>query len=73
MGVDNFDIYKWNFNRRLLENEENEGKEYEVQYWVYRRDDFDDEYITVKAKSEEEALEKAKAQTKRGKNYKVIK
>ena len=48
-------------------------KEYKVEYWVYRNDDYDDEYITVRAKSEEEAIETAKSETGRGKNYKIYK
>lgn len=71
MSVDNFDIYKWNFNRRLLENEENKNK-YIVQYWLYRNDDYDDYDIEVEAKSEEEAIEKAKEEAYKGKKHKVI-
>jgi hypothetical protein len=55
----------------LLEVESNE-KEYEVQYWVYRNDDYDNDEVTVKASNEEEALEKAKNSVRRGKNFKVI-
>ena len=55
----------------LLEAESNE-KEYEVQYWVYRNDDYDNDEVTVKASNEEEALEKAKNSVRRGKNFKVI-
>jgi len=58
----------------LMEIESNE-KEYEVQYWVYRNDDYDDDSIIVKASSEEEALEKAKnsPEARRGKNFKILK
>ena len=58
----------------LMEIESNE-KEYEVQYWIYRNDDYDDDSIIVKASSEEEALEKAKnsPETRRGKNFKILK
>ena len=55
----------------LLEAESNE-KEYEVEYWIYRNDDYEDDEVTVKASSEEEALEKAKNSVRRGKNFKVI-
>ena len=65
---DNFDHYAWNHKRRLLEE-----KEYEVEYWKYTEDGYDNEYITVKAKSEEEALSKAKDQTRLGKKYKIYK
>jgi hypothetical protein len=57
----------------LMEIESNE-KEYEVQYWIYRNDDYDDDSIIVKASSEEEALEKAKNSLKgKGKNFKILK
>jgi hypothetical protein len=65
---DNFDHYAWNHKRRLFEE-----KEYEVEYWKYTEDGYDNEYITVKAKSEEEALSKAKDQTRLGKKYKIYK
>ena len=52
---DNFDHYAWNNKRRL-----SEAKEYEVEYWVLTRDGYDNEYITVEAESEEEALKKQK-------------
>jgi hypothetical protein len=58
-----------NFNN-LNESEE---KEYEVQYWVYRDDNYDDDYIMVKARSEEEALSKAKEEKYKGKNFKIVK
>jgi len=48
-------------------------KKYEVEYWVYRNDDYTDEEVTVWANSEEEALEKAKTETRRGKNFKILK
>lgn len=56
----------------LSEAESNE-KEYEVEYWVYRNDDYDSDYITVKASSEEEALKKAKEEVRRGKDFKIYK
>lgn len=65
---DNFDHYAWNYKRRLFEE-----KEYEVEYWKYTEDGYDNEYITVKAESEEEALSKAKDQTRLGKKYKIYK
>ena len=70
---DNFDVYAWKRNR-LLESltEDSNEKEYEVQYWVYRNDDYDSDEVIVKASSEEEALEKAKEEAYRGKNFKVI-
>ena len=37
-----------------------EEKEYEVEYWVLTRDGYDNNYIKVNAKSEEEALKKLK-------------
>ena len=48
-------------------------KEYEVEYWVLTRDGYDNEYITVKANSEKEALMKAEEETRRGKNFKIYK
>ena len=65
---DNFDHYAWNNKRRL-----SEAKEYEVEYWVLTRDGYDNEYITVEAGSEEEALKKAEEETRRGKNFKIYK
>jgi len=74
---DNFDLYEWNKKRYLNNIQESdiqtEEKEYEVEYWKYTDDGYDNEYITVKAKSEEEALSKAKDQTKLGKKYKIYK
>ena len=52
---------------------ESEEKEYEVGYWIYRNDDYDDDYVTVMATSEEEALAKAKEENYKGKNFKIIK
>ena len=52
---------------------EAEEKEYEVGYWIYRNDDYDDDYVTVMAKSEEEALAKAKEENYRGKDFKIYK
>ena len=54
-------------------NEATEEKEYEVGYWIYRNDDYDDDYVTVMAKSEEEALAKAKEENYRGKDFKIYK
>tara|TARA_B110000037_G_scaffold81768_1_gene97384 strand:+ start:95 stop:397 length:303 start_codon:yes stop_codon:yes gene_type:complete len=51
---------------------ETEEKEYEVEYWHYIDDGYDNEYIKVRAKSEEEALAKAK-KSRRGKNFKIYK
>ena len=48
-------------------------KEYEVEYWQYTEDGYDNQYITVKAKSEEEALKKAEDETRLGKKYKIYK
>ena len=73
---DNFDVHKWNKNRYLdniQESNDSTEKEYEVEYWRYTEDGYDNEYITVKAKSEEEALKKAKDQTRLGKKYKIYK
>jgi hypothetical protein len=37
-----------------------EEKEYEVGFWIYRNDNYDDDYVKVMAKSEEEAPSKSK-------------
>ncbi len=50
-----------------------EEKEYEVEYWVLTRDGYDNNYIKVNAKSEEEALMKAEEETRRGKDFKIYK
>jgi|TARA_R110000803_G_scaffold62157_1_gene122376 hypothetical protein len=50
-----------------------EEKEYEVEYWVLTADGYDNEYIKVNAKSEGDALMKAKEETRRGKNFKIYK
>jgi len=65
-----FDLHEWNKNRYLNETPENE---YTVQFWVYRNDDYDDDYINIKANSEEEALAKAKEQKYKGKDFKIFK
>ena len=52
---------------------EAEEKEYEVEYWVLTADGYDNEYIKVNAKSEGDALMKAKEETRRGKNFKIYK
>tara|TARA_R110000772_G_scaffold109509_1_gene212748 strand:- start:203 stop:583 length:381 start_codon:yes stop_codon:yes gene_type:complete len=54
-------------------NEATEEKEYEVEFWVYRNDDYDNDYVKVRAKSEEEALAKAKEENYKGKNFKIYK
>ena len=54
-------------------NEATEEKEYEVEFWVYRNDDYDNDYVKVMAKSEEEALAKAKEENYKGKNFKIYK
>jgi hypothetical protein len=54
-------------------NEETEDKKYEVEYWVYKNDNYEDEEITIWAKSEEEALAKAKEENYKGKNFKILK
>lgn len=52
----------------------NEQKEYEVEYWVNTPDGYDNNYVTVKALSSEEAIEKAKQQvTPRAKDFKIYK
>ena len=48
-------------------------KEYEVEYWVLTADGYDNEYIKVMAKSEKEALVKAKDETRLGKDFKIYK
>jgi hypothetical protein len=52
---------------------EAEEKEYEVEYWKYTEDGYDNEYITVTATSEEEALKKAEDQTRLSKHFKIYK
>jgi hypothetical protein len=52
---------------------EAEKKEYEVEYWILTNDGYDNEYIKVNAKSEEDAIMKAKEETRRGKNFKIYK
>ena len=52
---------------------EAEEREYEVEYWILTNDGYDNEYIEVKAKSEKDALIKAKEETRRGKNFKIYK
>ena len=54
-------------------NEATEEKEYEVEFWIYRNDNYDDDQVTVRAKSEEEALAKAKEENYKGKNFKILK
>ena len=54
-------------------NESTEEKEYKVEFWIYRNDDYDDDEVTVMAKSEEEALAKAKKENYKGKNFKILK
>ena len=54
-------------------NESTEEKEYKVEFWIYRNDDYDDDEVTVMAKSEEEALAKAKEENYKGKNFKILK
>ena len=50
-------------------------KEYDVKYWFNTRDGYDYDIITIKASSEEEALQKAKnsPETQRGKDFKIQK
>ena len=52
---------------------EAEKKEYEVEYWILTNDSYDNEYIKVNAKSEEDAIMKAKEETRRGKDFKIYK
>jgi hypothetical protein len=54
-------------------NEDSKEKDFEVQYWIYKNDDYDNESIVVKAKTEEEALLKAKEEKYKGKNFKIVK
>ena len=73
---DNFDVHEWNTKRYLNNIQESNNpaeKEYEVEYWQYTEDGYDNQYITVKAKSEEEALKKAEDETRLGKKYKIYK
>ena len=52
---------------------EAEEKEYEVEYWILTNGGYDNEYITVNTKSEEDAIMKAKEETRRGKDFKIYK
>ena len=73
---DNFDVHEWNKNRYLdniHESNDSTEKEYEVEYWVLTSDGYDNNYIKVNAKSEEEALKKAEEETYRGKDFKIYK
>ncbi|MDB4489657.1 hypothetical protein N9034_00575 [bacterium] len=73
---DNFDVHEWNTKRYLNNIQESNDpaeKEYEVEYWVLTRDGYDNNYIKVNAKSEEEALKKAEEETRRGKDFKIYK
>ena len=73
---DNFDVHKWNKNRYLdniHESNDSTEKEYEVEYWQYTEDGYDNRYITVKAGSEEEALKKAEDETRLSKKFKIYK
>ena len=73
---DNFDVHKWNTKRYLNNIQESNDpaeKEYEVEYWQYTEDGYDNRYITVKAKSEEEALKKEEDETRLGKKYSIYK
>tara|TARA_R110000782_G_scaffold198307_2_gene287347 strand:+ start:1932 stop:2084 length:153 start_codon:yes stop_codon:yes gene_type:complete len=46
-------------------------KNYEIEYWRYTEDGYDNEYITVEAKNETEALTKAKSLTRFSKRHKI--
>tara|TARA_R100000541_G_scaffold11385_1_gene19516 strand:+ start:706 stop:936 length:231 start_codon:yes stop_codon:yes gene_type:complete len=73
---DNFDVHEWNKNRYLdnvQESNDPTEKEYEVEYWQYTEDGYDNRYITVKAGSEKEALQKAESETRLGKDFKIYK
>lgn len=52
-----------------------EGKEnqYEIEYWTSTPDGYDNNYITVNASSEEEAIEIAKQKTRLGSKFSVYK
>ena len=52
---------------------EAEEKEYEVEYWKYTEDGYDNRYIKVMAQSEKEALKKAEDKTRLGKDFKIYK
>ena len=52
---------------------EAEEKEYEVEYWKYTEDGYDNRYIKVMAQSEKEALKKAEDETRLGKDFKIYK
>jgi hypothetical protein len=52
---------------------EAEEKEYEVEYWTYTDDGYDNNYMTVRARSEEEAITKVKGETRLSKDFKIYK
>ena len=60
------------FTDLALNENEIPTKKYVVQYWIYRNDDYDDDEIEIEASSEEEAIQKAEQEVRRGKNFKVI-
>jgi len=73
---DNFDVHEWNKNRYLDNIQESNNpseKEYEVEYWQYTEDGYDNRYITVKAESENDALKKAADETRLSKGFKIYK
>ena len=73
---DNFDVHEWNKNRYLdnvQESNDPTEKEYEVEYWQYTEDGYDNRYITVKAESENDALKKAADETRLSKDFKIYK
>jgi len=54
--------------------EASKEKEFEVEYWIYVNDDYDIEYVKVKAKDEKEALKKAEKEApRRAKKFKIHK
>ena len=70
-----FDHYAWNEKRHSVELTEDLGeeKEYEVEYWTYTDDGYDNNYMTVRARSEEEAITKVKGETRLSKDFKIYK
>ena len=80
-NVDNLNVDRGGDDAKMGAEEESdanvvgeaEEKEYEVEYWKYTEDGYDNRYITVMAQSEKEALKKAEDETRLSKNFKIYK
>ena len=66
--MSNFDHHNWR-NKFLTET-----RKYEVEYWRYTHDGYDNNYVDVMASSEEEAIELAKKEVglRLNKDFKVV-